>query len=228
MARSLPPQPFPLETFERALVFVPHPDDEALGCGGLLRRLVDCGKRVEVVLVSDGSGGPDHPTNLTAERLPEFALSLRILGIETHEAWMLPDGCLDQVPDLNERIDKRIEVSPADLIIAPWQADLHPDHAAVGAGVAVSPAAARRTVAWFEVWSPLPASHLLDITDVMETKMRALNAHATPLRFGNYLQAMMGLSAYRSISLPFRGTQSYAEAYLLRHPVTINNEKITG
>jgi LmbE family N-acetylglucosaminyl deacetylase len=225
MARSLPPQPFPLEAFKRALVFVPHPDDEVLGCGGLLRRLSDCGKVVEVVLVSDGSGGPDHPINLSTDRLREFVRALQILGIATYEMWHLPDGCLERVPDLNERIDRRIAQSSADLIVAPWQCDLHPDHAAIGAAVTVSSAAVQRTVAWFEVWSPLPASHLLDITDVIEIKKHALSAHATSLRYGNYLQAMLGLSAYRSISLPFRGKQSYAEAYLLRHSVLINSEK---
>jgi LmbE family N-acetylglucosaminyl deacetylase len=73
-------------------------------------------------------------------------------------------------------------------------------------------------VAWFEIWSPLPASHVLDITNLMDVKMQALKAHETALRFGNYLEAMMGLAAYRGINLPYRGTPSYAEAYLLRGP----------
>ncbi|WP_172979031.1 MULTISPECIES: PIG-L deacetylase family protein [unclassified Thiomonas] len=214
----MPPKPFPLEAIEHALVFIPHPDDEALGCGGLLRRLVDAGCNVEIVLVSDGCGGPNHPDNLSAERLPEFARSIRILGVEKYEAWLLPDGCLDQVPDLNERINARIKTSAPDLIIAPWPGDLHPDHAAIGHAVASSPAADRCSVAWFEIWSPLPASHVLDITDLMDVKLQALKAHETALRFGNYLEAMMGLSAYRGINLPYRGAANYAEAYLLRAP----------
>jgi len=218
MRRSETPEPFPIEAFERALVFIPHPDDEALGCGGLLRRLVDGRRKVEAVLVSDGGGGPNHPTSLTAQRLPEFVRSIRILGVEAHETWMLPDGCLDQVPELCARINARIEIAAPDLIIAPWPGDLHPDHAAIGNAVASSPAAAGSTVAWFEIWSPLPASHVLDVTEVIDIKLQALRAHETALRFGNYVEAMMGLCAYRGINLPYRGSPSYAEAYLLTAP----------
>jgi LmbE family N-acetylglucosaminyl deacetylase len=59
---------------------------------------------------------------------------------------------------------------------------------------------------------------VLDITASIETKKRALREHATALRYGNYLEAMMGLAAYRGINLPFQGTPRYAEAYLLRSP----------
>lgn len=218
MQRLMPPEPFPLDAFEHALAFIPHPDDEALGCGGLLRRLVMAERKVEVVLVSDGSGGPSHPGNLSAARLPEFARSLNVLGVQTHETWLLPDGCLEQVPDLHARIDARIKSSAPDLIIAPWPEDLHPDHAAIGQAVASSLAARASCVAWFEIWSPLTASHVLDVTDVMDIKSQALRAHETALRFGNYLEAMVGLAAYRGINLPYRGAPSYAEAYLLRCP----------
>ncbi|MDY0330462.1 MAG: PIG-L family deacetylase [Thiomonas sp.] len=216
--RLAPPKQFPLESFARVLAFIPHPDDEAMGCGGLLRRLVDAGREVELVLVSDGSGGPNHPTNLKAERLPEFARSLHFLGLDTYDAWLLPDGCLEQESELSERINKRIEDSAPDLIVAPWPGDLHPDHAAIGHAVDSSSAGRKSSVAWFEIWSPLPASHVLDITDLMDIKLQALKAHETALRFGNYLEAMMGLSAYRGINLPYRGTPNYAEAYLLRGP----------
>ena len=211
-------QLFPIEGFRRALAFIPHPDDEVLGCGGLLYGLVGAGCEVDVVLVSDGSGGPGHPENLTAARLSEFAQSLRILGVHTHEAWLLPDGQLEGVVGLNARIDARVAACAPDLILAPWPCDLHPDHAVIGASVQASAAAAACSVAWYEVWSPLPASHVLDITALIETKKQALREHATALRYGNYLEAMMGLAAYRGINLPFQGAPRYAEAYLLRSP----------
>jgi len=41
---------------ERLLVVAPHPDDEALGVGGLIRRVVERGGRVAVALMSAGDG----------------------------------------------------------------------------------------------------------------------------------------------------------------------------
>ncbi|RZK45444.1 MAG: hypothetical protein EOO59_21060 [Hymenobacter sp.] len=42
-------------TLGPTVVLVPHPDDEALGCGGLLALLRQAGQPVAAVLVSDGS-----------------------------------------------------------------------------------------------------------------------------------------------------------------------------
>ncbi len=40
------------------LVFAPHPDDEALGCAGLIRRTLAAGARVKVVVFTHGDGFP--------------------------------------------------------------------------------------------------------------------------------------------------------------------------
>lgn len=40
------------------LVFAPHPDDEVLGCAGIIRRALAGGRRVKVVLFTNGDGFP--------------------------------------------------------------------------------------------------------------------------------------------------------------------------
>lgn len=40
------------------LVFAPHPDDETLGCAGILHQAIQAGKRVKVVLFTSGDGFP--------------------------------------------------------------------------------------------------------------------------------------------------------------------------
>jgi len=47
----MPPSP-------RVLVFAPHPDDETIGAGGLIVRLVRRGAPVRVVFVTNGDGFP--------------------------------------------------------------------------------------------------------------------------------------------------------------------------
>lgn len=43
------------------IVVAPHPDDESLGCGGLIAEACRQGLRGKVVIVSDGAGS--HPNS---------------------------------------------------------------------------------------------------------------------------------------------------------------------
>ena len=42
-----------------ALILAPHPDDESLGCGGLIAEACARGRPPAVIIVSDGTGS--HP-----------------------------------------------------------------------------------------------------------------------------------------------------------------------
>ena len=54
------------------LVFAPHPDDESLGCAGVLRQAIASGKRVRVVVFTHGDGFPGFASRLA--RKPETQL----------------------------------------------------------------------------------------------------------------------------------------------------------
>lgn len=215
-----PSIPLPLNPAEikRALVLIPHPDDEAIGCGGLLASLAQLGVVVRVVLVSDGSGAGGLPEGAAAIRFKEFLASLNTLGASiSHEAWQLPDGGLaDQSAAMDALLVQSLANFEPSLLVAPWLYDLHPDHAAVGQ------LALRRHqqfklaqgVLFYEVWSPVVANRFLNITSVWPTKLAALHCHTTALECGNYVRAMQSLAAYRSLlsgSLAAEG--EYAEAY---------------
>ncbi|MDT8264721.1 PIG-L family deacetylase, partial [Roseomonas sp. DSM 102946] len=80
------------------LLLSPHPDDESLGCGGLLAQLAARGREVRVVLVSDGAASHDSrlypPRRLAALRQEEMAAALAALGLgpERLVTLGLPDG----------------------------------------------------------------------------------------------------------------------------------------
>ena len=59
----------------RLVVIAPHPDDETLGCGGLVAHAVRRGVRVAVVLLTDGDAS--HPGS---ERWPPAALGQLRIG----------------------------------------------------------------------------------------------------------------------------------------------------
>ena len=47
------------EIEKSAIVLAPHPDDEVLGCGGLIAATLAAGAEVQLVIVSDGAQGGD-------------------------------------------------------------------------------------------------------------------------------------------------------------------------
>ena len=40
---------------ERTLIVAAHPDDEILGCGGLIKKLTKKNKKVKVIFLAEGS-----------------------------------------------------------------------------------------------------------------------------------------------------------------------------
>ena len=113
------------------LVVAPHPDDEVLGCGGLLA--VAGG---EVVAVTDGEAS--HPGSrryavgeLVSLRRAETARALAVLGRPATAVHRLghPDGGVDEA-----RLAGELErwLVPGRWCVSPWAGDGHPDHEAAG------------------------------------------------------------------------------------------------
>lgn len=139
-ARALPAGD--LEKMDRVLIIAPHPDDESLGCGGIMARLRERDVPVYVLFVSDGSMSHPNSPSYPAERLRDLreaeALdALRILNVPAENALFmrLKDT---QVPTPNapgfaEAVtyiaDVLRRLRPATLFV-PWRRDPHHDHRA--------------------------------------------------------------------------------------------------
>ena len=126
----------------RAVIVAPHPDDEILGTGGLLRSLAAAGNAFLLVAVTDGGashpGSSDWPVaRLTAARAQESRDALQRLGVGNLGAQGdmqrlgFPDGGLrDQEDALSAALADLLV--PGDVVFATWEQDGHPDHEAVG------------------------------------------------------------------------------------------------
>ena len=71
-----------------SLVVAPHPDDESLGCGGLIAESCARGRPPVVVVMTDGAAShpssPSYPADrLRALRESETAAALSILGLSS-------------------------------------------------------------------------------------------------------------------------------------------------
>lgn len=142
----------------RTLILAPHPDDELLGCGGLIRALVQLGREVLLVAVTDGGAShPDSsewpPERLKRQRSRETADALGLLGAApvTVMRLGLDDG---QVAAQAGRLQQALDllVRPGDVMVATCRFDGHPDHEAVGAAAAQAAVRRRATLLEMPVW----------------------------------------------------------------------------
>ena len=205
------PQPLDLTQARKVLVFVPHPDDETLGCGGTLARLAALCP-VKVVLVTDGSGAGGLPDGAGAVRQGEFVRALARLGVTDSLQLHQPDGAFASSPVLQKQIETLLQDYQPHWVILPSPLDYHRDHVRIAAFLEPLCRRARSVeqLLFYEVWAPVPATHVVDITDQVETKRQALLEHATALACGDYERAVEGLNNYRGLYL---GRGRVAEAF---------------
>ncbi|KAE9646390.1 PIG-L deacetylase family protein [Pseudomonas sp. PB106] len=124
----------------RAVIVAPHPDDEILGCGGLLQLLAAAGRPLQLISVTDGSASHPGSERWPVERLSivrpqESAEALRRLGLPMHSLKWLRGGFTDtQVAAQEQALCAFIEshLRPGDVVFTTWREDGHSDHEAVG------------------------------------------------------------------------------------------------
>jgi LmbE family N-acetylglucosaminyl deacetylase/glycosyltransferase involved in cell wall biosynthesis len=206
---------------ERLLVLAPHPDDEAIGCGGLIALHARDRRSIRVVVATDGAAsGEQSEPGYTETRKEETRRGLRILGAADVNFLEIPDRSLSRHSDrLQELLRDEILGYAPDLIACPAPTEIHPDHVALARALLdllqrdrdLLGRAAMTRVAFYEVSQPFRPNTLVDISEVADEKFAAIAAHATQLGVRDYDAYARGLNRYRAMTLP--AGASYAEAY---------------
>jgi LmbE family N-acetylglucosaminyl deacetylase len=144
----------------RTLVFAPHPDDEALGCGGSILRKIQAGGEVWIVFMTDGAAS--HPGmlpqgELVATRRREAIEAAAHLGLSADRVTFLdfPDHALDASRSAAiDRVRALIALHAPDDVLVPHAADRLPDHVETNRVVAEAIRSGSEPVRVFEypVW----------------------------------------------------------------------------
>lgn len=122
-------------------VLAPHPDDESVGCGGLIAACAEAGLPVFVHVLTDGRhshpGSRAWPPQRIAERREAEALRASAhLGLapDSLRFERALDGSLlfdwHGAKRLASQIAAQVADWPAPVLLAPWRCDPHPDHMA--------------------------------------------------------------------------------------------------
>ncbi|MGJ0427596.1 PIG-L deacetylase family protein [Methylobacter sp.] len=200
----------------RVLVFAPHQDDETIGCGGTLALLRQRGCEIKVVFVTDGGGAGSLPEGTVAVRKKEAIAALAVLGIGDIVFFDEPDGHFRNTPEFERKIMAMLDQFQPDWLFMPSVLDYHRDHVAAGQAICACWRSWQGTARafFYEIWSPLPATWIVDISSAAELKRSALSRYELPLAHCDYLSASMGLAAYRGLYLAGNGQSGFAEAFV--------------
>ena len=184
------------------LVVTPHPDDSESGSGGLIARWCAEGKKVVLVVCTDGSKGTSDrsvkPEDLAKTREKETLDAAKAYGLEEVVFLRMPDQALEDNDEFREKIVKQIRIHKPRVVLTvePDRPYIrHRDHTMAGRVTldAVFPYA-RDHLAYpehleegiephkvEEVWlfRPNDPDTFIDVTDHFETRQNALHSHVS-------------------------------------------------
>jgi LmbE family N-acetylglucosaminyl deacetylase len=197
----------------KILIVSAHPDDEVLGCGGTVARLVKEGYQAYTLILGEGITSRDEKRDRAKreteiQKLKDQAKKAnKIIGVEEVFMYDFPDNRFDTVPllDIVKVIEKiKNDIKP-DIIFTHYGKDLNIDHQITYKAVitATRPVVGEpvKEIYSFEVpssteWNfPLSFSPdvFFDISETIDIKIKALEEYKTELREYPHPRSLEGI-----------------------------------
>lgn len=167
----------------------PHPDDQELGMGGTIARLVQQGHKVTLIDLTDGEPTPHGSPEI---RQREAAAAARVLGVE-RVALGLPNRRLEPTLAARDLLAGAFRTLRPEIVFGPFHEDAHPDHVAAAQLVDDARFTAKLTKTdlpgepWYPQWvfqyfcvhlrQVAQPAFILDTTGASEQKMNAILAY---------------------------------------------------
>ncbi|WP_433503780.1 PIG-L deacetylase family protein [Pseudonocardia halophobica] len=197
------------------VVLAAHPDDELLGIGGTLAKHARAGDEVHAVILAEGATSR-YDADMVDVLADAAKRAADVLGLASVRNCSLPDQRLDALPlvDVTQTIERVLGELQPETVYTHFPGDVNCDHGVVGraAWTACRPYAAPllRRFAVFETpsstewaWPTSDAAFtpglFVDISDTLDTKLRAMACYASELRTYPHprsLQALAERAAY--------------------------------
>jgi bacillithiol biosynthesis deacetylase BshB1 len=163
----------------KVLALSPHPDDAELFCGGTLAAFA----RSAEVVIADLTRGEMSSNGTVELRQREADAAASALGVVRPRRQLgLPDAALDARD--RTQVDGVVELmraEGADLVLAPWPEDRHPDHVAAGriARRAHALTGATARLLFYPCHAEIEPSLLVDVSDTIEQWEAAVRSYAS-------------------------------------------------
>lgn len=205
---------------KHVLVIAPHPDDEILGVGGTMAKVVKAGGRVSVLTIA-GHRPPLYTEEVYQQTVREAKQAHQIIGVEKSIFLDLAATTLGLVKthELNGQIARVVHEIRPTVVLLPYP-DRHVDHRIVfdSALVAARPVKNGMEIELVAAYETLSETHwnaphiepnftpnwVCNITDTIDLKLKALRCFESqipPFPGARSVEALKALAV-------FRGTQA--------------------
>ena len=228
------------------LAFGAHPDDVELGCGGTIAKEISLGRKVGVIDLTRGELGTRGSADL---RDKEAAEAGKILGLSVRENLRMRDGFFENDENHQMQIIQMLRNYRPDVVLCNAVDDRHIDHGKGSKLVSdacflsglmkiestldgnLQEAWRPKQVYHYIQWKDLKPDFVVDITDFMELKRRAIfayssqfytpetNAPITPIATKNFLDSI----DYRAQDLGRLVGTEYAEGFTAERYLAVNS-----
>lgn len=208
---------------QRLVVVAPHPDDELLGCAGLLAGMQGREAQVLMIAVTDGEGSHPGSAVWTAARLRqlrplESVQALQRLGLDTDAINWQRFGAPDsRVPNHEEQLAAWLStlLQPGDRVVTTWRHDGHCDHEATGRATAHAATQQRAWLIEMPVWAwhwaspedpriPWARAHKLLLDQpLLAHKRQAIDAHVSQVTADGTVAAVLNTETIARLTQPF-------------------------
>ncbi len=211
--RSLEPLLMDAPKGRRVLLIAPHEDDEMIGPGGTVLKLIHRETTVRVVYLTKDSGVRGE-----TRRRETKAVSARV-GYQT-EFLDYPANALPVNARSAKRLARSIDSFMPDALLLPFMSDDHPDHRAASLLLHEShrlgQVTARPEVWAYQVYSAVLPNVIVDITDIVSKKAEAIRLwRNSAMRSRDWAHYALGLNAYNSRLLKGATEPRYVEAFFV-------------
>lgn len=190
---------------KKILIISPHPDDEVLGCGGLILRAKQQNAKVYVLYLTVGNVKQYGGESKIDTRLDEIEKVSKFLGLDGYHVAFPDDDHhlkLDIIPqkEIIDMIEYKSEISlnslHIDILAIPSVYSANQDHVAAANAAFAATRIHSRGIKPFQnfvisyetpeyTWSPygrFVPSMYLDISDLIEKKGKAMSIYTSQLR----------------------------------------------
>jgi LmbE family N-acetylglucosaminyl deacetylase len=213
---------------ERVLVIAPHPDDETLGCGGTLLRMLESGAVLGWLIVTSISEEGGFSAHHVQSRDAEIAKVGELLGFSEVFNLSLPTRQLDAVPmaELVEQFSQVFRAFKPEHVFLPHRSDVHSDHRVVfDAGAACAKwfrfPSVRRLLSYetisetdfcLDTRTPFQPNCFVDISRYLERKLEILASYESEMGafpFPRSVQALRALAEVRGAAAGFTAAEAF-------------------
>lgn len=209
-SKFLDPKEAAIPQNQSILIIAPHPDDEVIGMGGTLVKMKENGCNISVLYLTFGA---DEQTRIEAAKSAQF------IGYDCDYFDFLPKN-IPCDTKIFEQIARIINTQKPQTIFIPFLLDDHDDHRRASELLLevfdqkLVQDFASMDIWAYQVYTTLPLNAVVNITDVLDKKLKAIRCYQSRFRQRDWAHFSKGLNALNVRYLHGNTGEDYAEVFL--------------